>query len=268
MSQLIRSYQNMKVADYLRKEKPAKVVLIFWHGLGDLVMFMPCFNHLKSMFPDIEIDIALQKGVGQEVLMGGALLIQNANQAIDGYDYTFQIHFPMSESLGGLWTKQEWCCIQELGVDPISYYPTLPKYQSKLVALHFQATALPDPINPDEATAKKIWGEVIQAGFIPIEALFKHCYFNPVNKKFDFITSHCRDVPATIEKLISLLQSCAASICVASGNLPLSISIMPDRTLYLEKEFSIKSYTKENIATVDVKNYKEGSVKEWLMNIV
>jgi len=261
---LIRNYDRDKIADILRKEKPQRVCLIFWHGLGDLVMFIPCLEQLRKLFPDIEIDLALQKGVGQEYLAPDAILISNANQDIDGYDFTFQIHFPMVEHMKGLWTKAEWCCMQELGIDRVSYYPQLPQGQSKLVACHFQATALPKPINPDEATAKQIWQEIIDAGFIPIESLFKHTYFNPVNKKFDFIDSHVRAVPASIEKLIGLLQSCFASICVASGNLPISLSIMPQRTIYLEKEYPIACYTKEKIASVNINDYKKGSVKECL----
>jgi len=64
--------------------------------------------------------------------------------------------------------------------------------------------------------------------------------------------------------LIKLLQSCYASICVASGNLPMSLAIMPERTLYLEKDFSINSYTKMNISSVNVDKYPNRAVKAWL----
>jgi len=264
---LVSEYQREKIADYLRKEKPARVCIIFWHGLGDLIMFATSFNKLRQMFPATKIDIALQKGVGQESIMPNALLITDPGQSVDGYDYTFQVHFPMSEGLGGQWTKSEWCCKQELGIDPVCSYPKIKPLKSKLVALHFQATALPDPVNPDEETANKIWDEVIEAGFIPIEAFFKHMYYNPVNEKFPFIDATVRGVPADIKKLISLLQSCCASICVASGNFPLSLAVMPDRTFYLQKEYPVKIYTRMNIPSVDVTNYKEGRIKEWLLSI-
>lgn len=260
---LIVNYQKDKVADIIRKEKPEKVCLIFWHGLGDLVMFIPLLNKLRALFPTTKIDMALQDGVGQEKLVR-AVLIKNPNKSIDGYEYTFQVHFPMAEHLAGLWTKSEWCCKEELGIDPICYYLRLKKYDSKLVALHFQATALPDPVNPNKETAKKIWGEVKSAGFIPIEAFFKHRYYNPKNEKFSFIDSTVREVEPSVSKLISLLQCCCASICVASGNLPLSLAIMPDKTLYLKKEYPIAVYTREDISSVDVNNYREGSVAEWL----
>ena len=138
-----------------------------------------------------------------------------------------------------------------------------------MVALHYQATALPIPCNPSEEIAHEIWKEVEEAGFIPIEAFFKHAWYNPANEKFDFIPEKqtIRNIPASIPKLIRLLQSSFASICVASGNLPMSLAIMPERTLYLQKDFKIGSYTKDKIATINVMDYQDGSVKRWLKGL-
>ncbi len=261
---LIANYDGQKVADYLRREKPGKVCLVFWHGLGDLILFIASWRRLQKMFPGIQIDIALQDGVGQEELLPNAILVKDPNRAADGYDYTFQIHFPMAEHLGGLYTKQGWCCKEELGIDPVDDIAPLPGFNSKLVACHFQATALPGPINPSPEVAELIWNEILGAGLIPIEAFFQHRYFNPVNEKFDFIDCTIRSARPSIISLIGLYQRCAASICVASGNLVVSLAIMSNRTLYLEKEYKIESYTKEDVSTIDINNYQEGGVKEWL----
>lgn len=274
---LIRSYERLKVADILRKQHPRKVCLIFWHGLGDLVMFVTSFYKMRKMFPDVQIDIALQNGTGQEALIRDAILVKSPNRPIEEYDYTFQIHYPMSEHMQGRWTKNEWCCLQELGVDPIASYPkfrqkTKPSkvsYGRYMVGLHFQATALPNDCNPTKEVAYKIWKEVEQAGFIPVEAFFKHAWYNPVNEKFDFIPGKqtVREIPASIPKLTRLLQSCYASVCVASGNLPMSLAIMPDKTLYLEKEFRVESYTKQNISSINIDGYSDGFVKKWLESL-
>ena len=273
---LITGYRKDKVADYLRKERPKKVCLIFWHGLGDLVMFMTSFFKLRQMFPDITIDMAVQRGVGQEALMKEVILIDNPSRPMDGYDYTFQVHYHMSEYMDGKWTKNEWCCLRELGIEPISSYPhfkqlkRVKKFNGKhMVAIHYQATALPDACNPSEEVAHKIWKEVKEVGFLPVEAFFKHAWYNPVNEKFAFIPENrtVRDIPASILKLVKILQLSFASICVASGNLPMSLSIMPEKTLYLQKDFKIESYTKGKIAMVDVNNYQNGSVKSWLKGL-
>jgi hypothetical protein len=238
-------------------------------------MFITTFYRLKKLFPDTQIDIALQEGTGQEGLIRDAVLIKNPNKPIDGYDYTFQIHYPMSEHMNGRWTKNEWCCIQELGIDPISSYPHFRKLTEPkklkgkyMVALHYQATALPGACNPTEEVAHEIWGDVIEAGFLPLEVFFKHAWFNPINEKFSFVPEEqtARNIPASISKLTRLLQSCYASICVASGNLPMSLAIMPERTLYLQKDYPIETYTRMAIPSVNVINYQEGKVKEWLVD--
>lgn len=267
---IVTGYQRLKVADYLRRERPRRVCLIFWHGLGDLVMFMTTFYKLRKMFPDTQIDIAFQDGVGQEVLIRDAVLVKNPNRAVDGYDYTFQIHYPMSEHMDGGWTKNEWCCMQELGIEPISSYPMLKKLRGrdsrKLVAVSFQATALPDDCNPTEGVAQQIWKEVGEAGFIPIEAFFKHVYFNPVNEKFPFIPGAwtVRGAKPTVVKLVKLLQACEANISVSTANFHMGMAIMPKRTMYLQKKFALASYTKDDVASVDINEYEEGGVRSWL----
>ena len=276
MGELITSYDGMKVADYLRLERPSKVALVFWHGLGDLVMFLTTFHALRKQFREIKIDLALQEGVGQGVLVPDAVLISNPNKALGGYDYTFQVHYPMAEGMRGEWTKNEWCCVSELGISPINTYPAFrqlkvpkPVGGKYLVGLHFQATALPNACNPSEEVAERIWNEVKGTGFMPVETFFKHRYYNPVNEKFPFIPDSrtVRHLAPTVSSLIALLQLCYANICVASGNLPLSLAIAPERLLYLKKDFDISSYTKHPVPSVDVENYHEGAVKQWLESL-
>lgn len=268
---IVKSYDGYKVADYLRTETVSKVCLVFWHGLGDLVMFLDIFLKLKEMFPAIQIDLALQEGTGQEVLTEeyniNTVLITDPNNLIDGYDYTFQIHYPMSEHLGGKWTKNEWCCLVELGIDPLGFYAELPKWNSPLVACHFQATALPDPINPSEEVAEQIWNEILEAGLVPIEVFFQHKYYNPVNEKFKFIDCTVRRAVPSIKTLVGIYNHCFASICVASGNLPVSLAVMKNRTMYLKKEYDINCYTHEKVEQIDVNNYRAGEVREWLAKL-
>lgn len=273
---IVTGYQRLKVADYLRRERPRRVCLVFWHGLGDLVMFLTTFYALRRMFPETQVDLALQVNVGQDALVKDAVLIKNPDKPVEEYDYTFQIHYPMSEHMNGGWTKNEWCCLQELGIDPISSYPRFKRLAKikrlngkRMVAVHFQATALPNACNPDEDVAQLIWGEIESAGLTPIEVFFRHAWYNPVNEKFVFIPDGqtTRQLPATVSNLVKLLQSCYASICVASGNLPTSLAIMPDRTMYLQKEFEIGTYTRQKIAFIDVIDYQNGSVNRWLKGL-
>ena len=90
-----------------------------------------------------------------------------------------------------------------------------------------------------------------------------------MNAKFSFIPEDktARSLPATIKNLMLLLQTCVASIGVSSGNFHMSMSIMPERTMYLQKKFPVSCYTKRKVPVADVNNYKEGTVREWLRTL-
>lgn len=262
-----------KVADYIRRNKPKRVCLIFWHGLGDLLMFMTTFQRLRKMFPRTKIDIALQKGVGQEELIKDAILITDPQRPIQGYDQVFPIHYHMSEHMNGRWTKNEWCCMQELGIDPIWGYPNFhhlhkpKKMKGKyMVSVHFQATAMPGDCNPTLEVAHEIWADIIEAGFIPIETHFQHVYHNPINKEFSFVPKEnsARHLPATIKNLMTVMGACYANIGVSSGNFHMGMSLMPKRTAYIQRNFDVKCYTKEPIQVINGNTYSRGPIIRWL----
>ena len=274
---LIRDYTSRKVADYL-SEKPRQVCLVFIHGLGDVVMFVEPLRKLRTLFPETVILLGLQTGVGQveffSEYLEGVVGITDANVPFEDCDYTFQIHFPMSESFEGKYTKAELCCEWELGIEKVCSYPYWglktagagADVMNPFVAVHFQATALPFACNPLEDVAREIWNEIRQAGFIPIESFYPHVFANPRNNKFDFITRHVRDLRPDIRQLFGMLAHCGASIGVSSGNFHLSLAALPaERVLYLKKEYDVSCYTRNKLVQqVDVVDYERGSVGRWL----
>lgn len=253
----IDNYDEKKVADYI---KPGdKVLLRFGHGLGDTIMFMPVFERLKTLYPEVQFDLYLE--CGQEEIFTS---VPNGNG--EGYDYVFILHFPMSE--GSDLTKSQKCCTEELGIEPFIGDIKLPFKISPMVAVHFHGTALPDSVRCSENVAEKIWNEIITAGKIPIECHFEHIFHNPVNKKYDFITNNVRNCTANLHNLIGLLEHCFAFIGVASGPFIAALSIMPLRTLYLERNHKLESYTKQILPKINLnEEYADGYVKNWLLNI-
>lgn len=268
---LIKDFTYKKVADFLRDEKPSRVLLIFWHGLGDVLMFIPQIEKLKSLFPDTRIDIGLEKDIGFQCLFekGRSIEVLSGDHPIDSYDYTFYINYWMAEGMQGTFTKSELSCALELGIYPaseshpkldVSFDPT-----SKRIGCCFQSTALPDMMNCPEAIAEKIWNEIIEAGFEPFETTMRHKWFNPCNAKYNFVgESHCRETKATVPNLIQFLSTCFANISVSTGNLHLALSMDSERTLYLKRAADIGSYTREKIIQVDVNQYHSGFVHLWI----
>jgi hypothetical protein len=180
-----------------------------------------------------------------------------------GYDQVFHLDFPMSEGSSNL-SKPAKCCIDEIGIDPITEVATLPNFRSPIVAVHFHGTALPGSVGCPESIAAQIWNEIKEAGKIPVECHFEHCWNNPINKRYYFVDSSVRGSKSTLRNLIGLIQNSYAFIGVASGPFVVALSCIPERMLFLEKAHKIHNYTTKPIAKIDINNYLPGSVKTWL----
>jgi len=266
-----------KLSYYLEELKIGKVLLPFGHGLGDNVMFLNPFNLLCRKYPFIEFTLALQKGLGfeelePEIVCDNGKVIYSSdlsyNYDVPGYDIVADIDFPMSEGQVEL-TKGEWCCVHELGIDPVNGHKLLTQGVNRLIGVHFNITCLPDCCNPDRDTAERIWNDILFCGFIPIETHFQHVFHNPVNSKFDFVDCTVRRVHAKVSTLVGLLQRCAGFVGVVSGNLHCALSVIPhERIFFLDKDFHLGSFTKDadKIAKANLRNYN-GEVKEWLKSL-
>ena len=260
---------DKKLSAYLDENTPKSVLIFFWHGLGDLIMFLEPFRKLKELYPEIKFDLALAKGLGQEEIYREALLVEGdetkdfSSDRFKEYDLVVRINFPMNE--GQIeFTKGEWCCIHELGIEPVWGHTPI-ESKSRLVACHFQITCLPDSANVPYEVAKKVWFEIKEAGYVPIETLMKHVFHNPVNEKYDFIDRHLRDIEPSITTLAGVLGSCRAFVGGVSGNFHLALSVLPNENIcLLEKDFFAPSFTKLPIKRVNVTNYVSGAVKDWL----
>jgi len=89
-------------------------------------------------------------------------------------------------------------------------------------------------------------------------------FHNPINKKFPFIDLSVRNYRANLANLIGLIQRCWAFVGVASGPFVAAMSVMPERTFYLEKYHKLETYTSLEIARADILKYDKGSVIRWL----
>lgn len=251
---MITDYTNKKLVEYL---KPGMSILIrFGHGLGDTLMFMPLYYQLIKLYPDVYFDIYLESG--QELYFTESYPDKDS----DVHDMVFSLNFPMSEGSGH--TKAEWCCIAELGIEPITALPYIARQESPLVAVHFQGTALPDSVNCHDIIAKQIWNEIIEAGKIPIECHFEHVFHNPVNIKFPFVTNHVRNCVPTLSNLFGLIQRCHSFIGVASGPFVVALSVIPERTMLLEYRHKLTDYIKDRGRSIDMTRLQSGYIYRWL----
>lgn len=251
---MIENFKDKKVMDYLKDGQ--KVLFRGHNGVGDLLMWLPAYEKLKKEYPNVDFHLYLESG--QEELWG-----DEKDKDSKNYDLVFSLNFPMAE--GSELTKTQKCCKEEMGIEPPEQeFAELPKCESPFVACHFMGTALPDSVNCPEVIAKQIWQEIKDFGKVPIEVHFEHMWHNSNNAKYEFIDVSVRNYKATISNLIGSIQHSFATIAVASGPLVVSLSVMPERTLYLEKAHPLKTYTKKDITKIDINNYQIGSVKKFL----
>jgi len=268
----LRDEQDRKLTDFITPEVK-KVLIFFWHGLGDAIMFQEPLAALREQHPGVSFDVTVEEGLGQEDVIPGAVLLdledagefnqERVPEQFQKYDLIAKINMPMSEGQDD-YTKAEWCCLTELGIEPVSGHP-FPACIASLVGVHFHLTALPESGGIPYDVAKQIWGEIIEAGFTPIELLMEHKWHNPANEKYDFVDRHIRYWPAEIPVLANLLLLCGAYIGSLGGDFHLALSVKsPKRIMALERDFTVPMYTKESITRINIKEYENGTVKEWL----
>lgn len=253
---MITNFQDKKVSEYL--VPGGKYLIRFGHGLGDTMMFIPILEKLREEYPDSQIDLYVESG--QEEIWESA-----EDKDAPGYDEVFSLDFPMSE--GSDLTKPGKCCIEEVGIEPVVDVAKVPEKPSPLVVVHFHGTALPGSVGCSEEVAAQVWSEISDFGKIPMECHFEHMFHNPVNAKFGFIDNNVRRYRANLSNLIGLIQHAGAFIGVASGPLVVALSVMPTRTLYLEKHHKLECYSKLDVPSINIFDYEPGSVDRWLTSL-
>jgi hypothetical protein len=250
---LIKKYEHKKLVEYLSPNM--RILLRFGHGLGDTLMFLPLYKRLQDLYPDVHFDLYVESG--QEEIWGTC-----TNKDSPDHDYIFHLDFPMSEGSG--YTKAEWCCIRELGIEPPNGIHPIDTYDSPLVAVHFQGTALPGSVNCHPDIARMIWNEIVGMGKVPIEVHYEHLFHNPVNTQYPFITNTLRGCHPSISRLIGVIQRCSHFIGVASGPFVVALATIPDTTLLLEHMHKLTDYVKDKGKAVSLNMLQSGYISRFI----
>jgi hypothetical protein len=253
-----------RLVDHLTPDV-TRVLIVFLHGVGDLLMFQAVLESLRRHFPAIQFDLALAEGLGQEIICPTAVLLPPDWPARLGqlaYDIVFLCHFPLEDPCRPTVTKSELCCEQEIGIPPVSGHPSLAT--KPLVAVHFQSTAVPEQANAPYEVAHRVWADIVAAGCVPVETHFEHAFHNPLNVRYGFADRHVRSWPPRLDTLIAVLGASAAFVGVVSGNFHLALSLLGhSRVLLLERSLKATQFSRIPIATANLLDYR-GEVRSWL----
>lgn len=259
---IISNFSNKKVCQYLDEGKYHKVLIKFFHGLGDAVMFYnTCYKALQKRYPCIEFFYATH--LGQEDIFG------KVDNNPDNYDIAFDLAYPCSEWGSINETKSEKCARLELGLPlPLEEsYSFLRQFPSPLVGVHFNSTCCPG-MNVPENIGKMLWEQILEAGLIPIDTHMRHTNDHK-DKSIVYNYEQCRridNVNANAVNLIGLLSTLRGFAGVPSGNMPCALSVLPPhKILYLSSQFPKDRLTHVKCFEMNIKKpYDRNLVSEWL----
>lgn len=256
----------MKLVELLDKHKPARVNLVFYHGIGDCIMFLPTAKRLMILYPSISFNILTLTGQEKLFKYFGIPAESLKGDIVDGIVndvLTKTIRFDMSSPPV---TKNEHCCLEEIGIENVPEpLQKLRTNNSKLVGFSFQNTCLPGYANPSEEYCRQLWNITKDAGFLPIEIHFLHQYANPVNKRYQFVDLSTREMACSIENLLLTISACRKFIGVSSGPYFCAVQLLGyNNVCFLEKDSRLVEAYRSSLPKIRVKHDDPSTLLEFL----
>lgn len=256
------SDRTIRIKDYCKDG--AKILILYPHGFGDVLMFYPFFKSFKSKYANCKIDLKVDNKFS-------CLFPDVLNE--ESYDYVFWIpaYFNEMDTRIQMITKPQCNVLFDLGdeYDSCLEYTESFTRKSNIVGFSFFNSFHPQYINCPYETAKKLWEKVQENGFIAIDLFIpKTKSANKAqNSKYDFVDWSMRTKGIGIEKMISIMCSMAGMASVATGNFHYGMTIYPNKMLYLEKDFPVKRFTNKDVLCLDVMKPDEGVIEEWIRRL-
>lgn len=254
------------LADRIRENPHASYLLIFPHGLGDVLNAYPCIESLKALFPKTRIDVALKES-------NQSLKLHTADMKYS-YDFKFVANYYIPSVKFKPLTKNQLFCKMELGIDPpedLFYKKSLGTFTSPIVTLGFHSYCFPVEQGCPLQVAENIAKGVKDAGFLPLLLKFENNVklIEPYNYS-KYIKASTEDCVSNFNNLFGLIERSYAFIGVLGGPMWAAFNLLgPNRCLCLEhmRNCSWKHYPdseKQFIYQFDITAEK---VKEWLLNL-
>jgi|APIni6443716594_1056825.scaffolds.fasta_scaffold00002_2 ADP-heptose:LPS heptosyltransferase len=276
MEGIINDLSKKKVVDYLKNIISGKILLLFPHGLGDLILFMPIVEELKRRFPRVNIKI------GGDGKRGFGDIIGDNFFSIDGFgdyrkilrqfSYVFNIQYPEPDMKRSVVTIQKpyLCNSKEIGLEDFVWKPyrlkvELKNENSKTIGVHFFGNTNSRHKNPTETCASRICKEIKEVGYIPFEVHMIHHFTKDQNL---FIGNNLfgkenslRSEKPNVQTMINKIVECKYFVGVDSGPLYLAGSILGfDKVIGVQKYLEIGRYLPIEIPKIDVRYYKPRSI--------
>jgi hypothetical protein len=256
---------------FIRKS-PGPYVLYFDHGLGDFINFLPVFEELKKQ---TGLRFYLSSKEERQYHYIYPMIYDLKGYSVYNVKYLNVIDSTKSLELSKDYSKPYICAYYELGMKPFVWKPIeIPNYYSgrdKRIGVHFFGHTGADVKFCPNEIAELIWLEIELAGFDAFEVhmvpQFKYAYKDCGNDNFRFAneSNSLRFEEPNLNKMIWEISKCHYFIGVDAGPLYLAGTILGyDKCLGLENKNYINNFLPVPINTISIKNYKKGSVFNFL----
>ena len=288
----ILNLNDKKLVDYLNEYQPgSRIGLIFKHGVGDILMFLPYFDYLKSLYKDLTIHLLIIRDYEEQLYekRDDLVRIDKDEKIYENYDYLFELKFregtPQEVFLNKSFNfqKPELCCIEELGINPKNVGPSIVNIQNhktKYIGFTFNRIgkygAFNKLYNIPYELAKYMWLRTKQLGFIPIEIVFLHPdsinELDEVSKMYDFIDRTSRDLLPNFENVISIFSTLRGYATIDNGLFHIALNYFNHRNiLYFDLIASLNFLTKfTDIQHFDFKHgekFSDEKFTNWILSL-
>ena len=272
-------YKEQNIYDFcLSQLSGGKILLIFNHGLGDFINFMPLYLELKN-----KLTPKWRFQLGGDIHRGFQYLIGEEYVPINNYGvrelqrlYTKIVRTvypePTIEQKERGHTKPYCCNDHEIGLPNFIWTPWRNKKinpiisSSNKIGVHFFGNTNAKFKNTNSETAEIIWNEIKEMGYAPFEVHQFHNFTfdtNLWNPLFIAKNETLRYLKADLRKMVSAIQDCKYFVGVDSGPLYLASSILgSDNCVGLEREYKISWYNPSITNIINTSNYKKGSITQ------
>lgn len=246
-------------------------LITFSHGLGDFLLHLPIYKEVIKQAGK-KVDLGVQSKRHFHLIYSGLVLTDKIDVK-SRYDFIQPIKY--AEPFGE-YSKPLQCAFSEYGLtdfqwEPYKFQNNVSNKKSKRIGVHFfghsgfnkQSKFCPIKV------AEKIWKEIELAGYEPFELYqrtnFTKDYFlnSEIPDKFDLATKEnsLRFEQPNLKLVFEEIKKCRFFIGVDSGLLYLSLSLLGENSIIgLENKKKISRYLPTKITTVNVDDYKDGSV--------
>lgn len=274
MANYINSYDNKKIYQYLKDIGYGKVLFVFQHGLGDLMLFLPIVEALEKEFPNVVFKIGYDEKRNFHFLGRRSYPLSSNlvfRDLLKNFSYVFHISYPEpTHQNSGYPIKPYLCNKMEIGLPNFVWkqyrFPVeLKNENSNLVGLHFFGNTNSVRKNPTGVCAKRMLREISLLNLDYFEVHMIMDWTKEISRRmgeglFSKGNSFRFENPS-IERMIEKICECKYFIGVDSGPLYLAGSILGfDKVIGIQKLLKIDRYLPVSIPVIDVNMYKPMSL--------